>query len=690
MTVAGLSAPVEIIRDADAIPHIFAANKRDAPVRPRLRARAGSAVADGVPAPRSATAGCPKCSAPRRCRRIGFLRTVGFGRAARAAWASTPDWAKQQVDAYVAGVNAFIATHHGSRAAAGVHAAPLRARAVDRRRRRRLGEDDGVGPERATTRSSCCATISSRAVGAERDGAADAAVRARTGSSILAGQVIGQVGRWVGQVGQAPCQAVPARRASYQHPRWSRAVRARGVSRAIPPVRDFLLGSAQREGLGSNNWVVDGTLTASGKPLLANDPHLGTRLPVHLVSRARDRPAISRSSARRCPARRRSRSAATDSIAWGATNVAADVEDLYRERLDATGTHAEFRGEQEPITVIPETIVVKGGRAGPRRRARHAPRTAASPTRSTRTTRRRSATPKPPPIEPLAFRWTALDADDDDASSAFLKLNEARNWDEFTDGAACDSWSPSQNFVYADVDGHIGYYAPGDIPMRASAATDRGRPTAGAATPEWTGWIPFDELPHLYDPPEHFIVTANHRPGAAVVSATSSASIGPSRIARSGIVGSAARESRKFARRTTSRASRPTPLSLHAKALLPLLLRTRARSTTAISRAADTVLRRGISTPAPTAPRRRSSRPGFCSSRRRSSPTTSARWSRTAIRAASRSSTRFLIKHADVERLAVVRQHDDAGGRNLRRRGDAGAAAKGVADLAAAASATAT
>ena len=101
-------------------------------------------------------------------------------------------------------------------------------------------------------------------------------------------------------------------------------------------------------------------------------------------------------------------------IAWGATNVAADVEDLYRERLDAAGTFAEFRGAHEPVTTVPETIVVKGAAARPADRPRHAPRSARfrrdqrQQRRASRAARRRS----PRRLEPLAFRWTALDADD--------------------------------------------------------------------------------------------------------------------------------------------------------------------------------------------------------------------------------------------------------------------------------------
>ena len=119
--------------------------------------------------------------------------------------------------------------------------------------------------------------------------------------------------------------------------------------------------------------------------------------------------------------------------------------------------------------------------------------------------------PAPAPIAPLALRWTALDADDT-TLSAFLQVNEARNWNEFTE-ALRGFVVPSQNFVYGDVAGHIGYYAPGRIPMRARG--DGSLPVDGwSGEAEWTGWIPFEELPHLYDPPEHFIVTANNRPTA--------------------------------------------------------------------------------------------------------------------------------------------------------------------------------
>jgi penicillin amidase len=282
---------------------------------------------------------------------------------------------------------------------------------------------------------------------------------------------------------------------------------ARSLSEGDPTVRDVILGGAASEGLGSNNWVVDGTMTVSGKPMLANDPHLSARLPStwYLAHVSAGDFEVIGATLPGSPAVALGRNRF---IAWGATNVAADVEDLYREHLDASGTHAEFRGVQEPITVIPETILVKGGAAVrvDVRVTRHGPLVSDAINANNAAS---TIGPKPPPLEPLAFRWTALDADDLTVPS-FMKLNEARNWTEFT-GALRDFVAPSQNFVYGDVEGHIGYYAPGRVPVRASG--DGAEPADGwTGAAEWTGWIPFEELPHLYDPPEHLIVTANHRP----------------------------------------------------------------------------------------------------------------------------------------------------------------------------------
>jgi len=247
-------------------------------------------------------------------------------------------------------------------------------------------------------------------------------------------------------------------------------------------------------------------MTASGKPLLANDPHLGAQIPslwylAHLSAGGFDvigatlpgTPVIAIGRNR--------------FIAWGETNVQGDVQDLFREHLDPTGTRVEFRGAQEPLQIVRETIVVKGAApiALDVRISRHGPLISdainANNAASTRI-------PKPAPLEPLAFRWTALDREDA-TIVAFMRLNDAHNWTEFT--AALRGFAvPPQNFVYADVDGHIGYYAPGHFPVRASGD---GSIAADGWTglAEWDGWVPFDELPHTFDPPEHFIVSANEK-----------------------------------------------------------------------------------------------------------------------------------------------------------------------------------
>ncbi len=502
MKVAGLSAPIDIIRDADAIPHIFAANKPDALFglgyvhaqdrlwQMEMQRRIGHGRLSEV-------------LGEAALRQDRFLRTVGFGRAARTAWASTPDWVRQQITAYLAGVNAFITTHHGS-------ALPPEFSLLG------FEPEPWTGPDVIVWVKMMAWDLSAnysfellrhdlvQAVGRERM-AELMPPYATDGLSIVGGSGEESLSTVVRDFSPAhtgrPEGLHDNRRGS-----WTAAF-ASSLSGGDPTVRHLLLGGATTEGLGSNNWVVDGTMTASGKPLLANDPHLSARVPStwYLAHVTGGDFEIIGATLPGTPAVALGRNRF---IAWGATNVAADVEDLYRERLDPTGLFAEFRGRQEGVTVIPETIIVKG-RAPVRvdvRVTRHGPLVsdAINATNAEATTG-----PKAPPLEPLAFRWTALDGDDRTLSS-FLQLNEARNWGQFTE-ALRDFVTPSQNFVYADVDGHIGYYAPGRIPVRASG--DGSLPAEGwTGAAEWTGWIPFDELPHTFDPPQHFIVTANDRP----------------------------------------------------------------------------------------------------------------------------------------------------------------------------------
>jgi penicillin amidase len=493
VAVPGITAPVDIVRDADNIPHIFAANKLDAlfglgyvHAQDRLwQMEFQRRIGHGRLSEMFGTATVTQDR---------FLRTVGFGRAARAAWERLPEGARRQLDAYVAGVNAFLS---GRRAGTlppefvllGVEPEPwsgpdviawvkmmawdLSANYSFELLRHDLVSHLGVGrmaelmPPYPHNASSIVGTTAA-ARPPDTDARSIETPRPRTPSS------------------------APDRTS------WSAAF-AETIAKGQPDVARLLLGG-QREGLGSNNWVVGGSLTASGKPLLANDPHLATNIPSlwYLAHISAPGFEVIGATLPGAPAVAIGRNRF---IAWGETNVAADVEDLYLEKLNDDGTAAEFKGRWEPLQIMSETIRVSGGDdiTLKVRISRHGPLVSdainADGTRA--------------PIEPLAFRWTALD-DDDRTVVAFLQLNEARNWGEFT-AALREFVAPSQNFVYADVEGHIGYYAPGRVPARARG--DGSRPVDGwSGDHEWVGYVPFEELPHLFDPPSQVIVTANQRP----------------------------------------------------------------------------------------------------------------------------------------------------------------------------------
>lgn len=571
ITVAGITGVVDIVRDADAVPHVFAASKLDGlfglgyvHAQDRLwqmefQRRIGHGRLSEVFGPATVP-------------QDRFLRTIGFGRAAQSAWDRLPDEDRRQIEAYVAGVNAFITSHHGRHLPPEftvLRYAPEPFTPVDVLVWvKMMAWDLSANYASELLRNDLVARI-----GPERTAQLMPPYPA-DGLSILKDQRPSHGGDDVSSAGRAPEPTVSAL-----------ASLERMLAGGHPVVADMLLGSAKHEAIGSNNLVVDGTLTATGKPMLANDPHLGAKIPsiwylAHVSAGDLDMIGATLPGA---PAVALGRNRF---IAWGATNVAADVQDLYRERLDPTGRFAEFRGAQEPIQVVPETIHVKGGAPVQVevRITRHGPlisdainaNNAASP-----------ATASAPQIGPLAFRWTALDPEDLTVS-AFLRLNEARNWNDITSALSLYG-TPSQNFVFADVDGHIGYYAPGHIPVRASG--DGSLPVDGwTGDAEWTGYVPFEQLPHAYDPPSHFIVTANNRPsGARGAPLIALEYPNPYRAQRITDLIRDISSARKL-RPDDLRRIQADTVSLHARALLPRLL-AHARPTASIDHTALDVLR---------------------------------------------------------------------------------------------------
>jgi penicillin amidase len=250
--------------------------------------------------------------------------------------------------------------------------------------------------------------------------------------------------------------------------------------------------------MASNNWVVSGKRTASGKPLLANDPHLPASAPSIWYMTHLSAPGV-RVAGVTAPGLPGIVIGHNASIAWGFTNVGPDVSDLYLEKFDKENPRRYMTpGGWREAAVRREEIKVRKGFTGTE--------TETVPLDVT-VTRHGPIVFEKDSLR-YALRWTALDAGLQSIAS-FYALNRARNWKDF--GNALSGYTgPMQNMVYADVDGHIGYYAAGKVPLRKSG--DGSTPYDGTTTAgDWTGYIPFDQLPHLFDPPSGMIVTANQR-----------------------------------------------------------------------------------------------------------------------------------------------------------------------------------
>jgi len=270
--------------------------------------------------------------------------------------------------------------------------------------------------------------------------------------------------------------------------------------------------------LGSNSFVVSGALTTTGKPILENDPHLGPSLPgiwyqvgLHCAC-GYEVAGFSFSGVPGIVIGHNAR------IAWGFTNLNPDVTDLYLEKV--RGNQYLVDGVWRDLAVRTETIKVAGG-APVKLTIRTTDKgplldSVASnlPVLGTKPSLDSSGTPseRAAAVDPVAgkgygvaLQWTALRPGR--TMDALFALNTARDWTGFRAAAALFA-VPSQNITYADVDGNIGYQAPGDIPVRSKG--DGRWPVPGwDSSYAWTGFVPFPELPYEYNPPRGYIVTAN-------------------------------------------------------------------------------------------------------------------------------------------------------------------------------------
>jgi penicillin amidase len=265
------------------------------------------------------------------------------------------------------------------------------------------------------------------------------------------------------------------------------------TSALLTSVQKFLDDSRNeiRQGLGSNNWVVSGAHTATGKPLLANDTHLELTIPsiwyeVHLTAPGWNVKGFT------LPGAPMVIIGHNDRIAWGFTNNGADVQDLYIETFNpAASDEYRVKGSWTKAQIFDETIRVKGARDEHLKVVvtRHGPVVARDGDKA------------------YAMRWTATEPGG--LANSYNWLGRARNWKEFRE-VMKQVWGPGQNAVYADVEGNIGYVMAARVPIRKKG---RGEvPVPGDTDDyEWTGYIPFEQLPQALNPESGLIVSANAR-----------------------------------------------------------------------------------------------------------------------------------------------------------------------------------
>jgi penicillin amidase len=483
----GLDAPVEVVRDEWGIPHIFAVTDHDAFMalgyvhaqdrlwQMEMNRRIGAGRLSELLG--EATLDIDK-----------FQRTLGYYRAATADYEVLGERSRMALDAYAAGVNGWLAEGHTlppEFLLLGVEPepwTPYDSLVWEKMMSWDLGGDyelellrrqvaGALGPERA---------------------AQLLPPYPQEGVEILPGGVDlpgNNVGDDLGADSAADPAANPA--AASTEAWLQTASDLLALDRRLQ--LEFGLGGRE---IGSNNWVLAGSRTESGMPLLADDPHLGNSIPSlwYLAELQGDKIHAIGATFPGLPAVVIGHN---ERLAWGVTNVGPDTQDLYIERINPADPNQYAVGDAwEEMVVVEEIIEIAGGERPLRwaaRSTRHGP--LISDVTGTGV--------------PVALRWVALD-EGDTTMDAFMGFNYAANWQEFVDSLRLYV-SPSQNFVYADVDGNIGYYAPGRIPIRA-AGHDGMLPVAGwEDNAEWAGYIPFDELPHAFNPESGFVASANNR-----------------------------------------------------------------------------------------------------------------------------------------------------------------------------------
>ena len=471
--VAGIGAAVEIIRDREGIPHIFAQTPEDAYFglgyahaqdrlwQMEMSRRIGAGRMSELVG--EATLGVDK-----------FMRVLSVYHFAEQSYAHLDPASQRILDAYAAGVNAYLETRSG----------PLPPEFAVFGLLRAVRGEGSVRPDPWRP--------------------ADSLVWIKMMAWDLGGNWFAEIQR------TRIASRVPASRLAEFFPTYPDDA-PRGPAELVAYYRDLpidqiaaLAPELWTAGNGSNNWVVSGERTATGKPLLANDPHLGLTAPAIWYFAHLSAPGLNVIGATLpgVPAIVLGRN---EHIAWGFTNTGTDVQDLFIERI-STDDPASYDAPEgpRPFEVRTEVIEISGEAAVELevRASRHGPIISDAFA---------DAAEVAPEGHVMAFAWTALRADDLTLQAGH-KIATARNWNDFVI-ALGDFHAPQQNVVYADVHGNIGMYVPGLVPIRSEANQVMGMmPVPGwDATYDWIGFVPHDELPQIFNPPSGVIFTANHK-----------------------------------------------------------------------------------------------------------------------------------------------------------------------------------
>ncbi len=458
VAVEGLGDDVEILRDEWGIPHIFAQSPRDAYFGLGF-AHAQDRFFQMEMQRRGAQGSISELLGSLALERDRFLRLLDLYRASRSSFATLSPETRETLEAYAAGVNAWLATRDGP-------AAPELALLL-------ADHPESWHPADSVSWLKIMALL---LAGNWREEALHAAVAERLG---------------------------PEKAASFfpAFPQDSPAIleAAQGIDfTALSFLFDRLLGTP---GKGSNNWAVSGKHTASGYPLLANDPHLGYAIPSVWYLAHLEAPGFSVAGAT-LPGMPLVVIGTNGRIAWSLSNTGPDTQDLFIERRDPDDADRYLAPDgPEPFAVREETIVVRFGTDEQitMLETRHGPVLTGIVDR---------LPGDADDEEVLSLAWTMLHDDDRSMESA-LALHTAQNWQDFTAIARFYA-GPMQNIIYADRDGNIGLLAPGFVPVRRSG--DGRLPVEGwTGESDWLGRIPLHDLPRTFDPPSGILAAANNR-----------------------------------------------------------------------------------------------------------------------------------------------------------------------------------